>query len=168
MPKAYSYSKNYFTPKNILIYLIVGGLLYGAIYYLWIGKKGGYKEVNNVMTVALSAQNDFAEKGTVTFTEMNGKTTVAVDVFGASVVGSSQPAHIHVGACPNPGAIKYPLTNVVDGRSETILDVTLAQLKKELPLAINLHKSAAEAKVYVACGDLNGNFGPVTSSSSGY
>ena len=36
-----------------------------------------------------------------------------------------------------------------------MLDVTLEQLRSELPLAINIHRSAAEASVYVSCGELS-------------
>lgn len=66
----------------------------------------------------------------------------------------SQPAHIHFGSCKNLGPIKYPLTSVVNGQSETVLGGTLAQLRAELPLAINIHKSEAKPGVYVSCGDI--------------
>lgn len=104
-------------------------------------------------TVILSEQNKSGEMGTATFTELDGKVKVTFKMTGAPA-GVTQPAHIHVGKCPDVGAVKYPLTSPVDGMSETMLDVTLAQLKSELPLGINIHKSATEAKVYVSCGDL--------------
>ncbi len=104
------------------------------------------------VTVTLSEQNKSGESGTATLTEVNGKVKVTLKMTGAGAV--AQPAHIHVGVCPDVGAVKYPLTSVVNGMSETMLDVTLAQLKSQLPLGINVHKSAAEAKVYVSCGDL--------------
>src|SRR5688572_22170577 len=65
-------------------------------------------------TVKLTAQNDSGENGTATLTQQNGKTKVVIELTGAPQ-NTPQPAHIHVGACPNPGAIKYPLTNVVNG-----------------------------------------------------
>lgn len=105
------------------------------------------------VTVSLAQQNDSGESGTATLTEVDGKVMVMLNMIGAPA-GVTQPAHIHVGACPNVGAVKYPLTSPVNGKSETTLDVTLAQLKGELPLGINVHKSQAEAGVYVSCGDL--------------
>lgn len=105
------------------------------------------------ISVTLSEQNTSGESGTATLMEVDGKVKVTLKLTGAPS-GVVQPAHIHVGACPDVGAVKYPLTSPVDGMSETTLDVTLAQLKSELPLGINVHKSAAEAKVYVSCGDL--------------
>jgi len=65
-----------------------------------------------------------------------------------------QPAHIHLGACPDVGGVEYPLSNVVDGSSSTTLDASYDDLMAGLPLAINVHKSGDEASVYTACGDL--------------
>lgn len=87
------------------------------------------------------------------FEAEGAKTKVKVRLVGAPR-GVAQPAHIHVGACPNVGAVKYALTNLMDGRSETLLDVSIDTLKAELPLGLNVHKSTAEPGVYVACGDL--------------
>ncbi|MDP2630800.1 MAG: hypothetical protein Q8P56_05345 [Candidatus Uhrbacteria bacterium] len=105
-------------------------------------------------TVTLSAQNASGESGTATLKEDNGKIKVVLDLTGAPA-GVMQPAHVHMGSCANLGAVKYPLTFPTDGKSETILDVKWADLKAGLPLAINVHKSPAEATVYVACGDLS-------------
>jgi hypothetical protein len=67
---------------------------------------------------------------------------------------SSEPAHIHAGACPNPGAIAYDLTDVVAGHSTSVIDTTMDNLMKQLPLAINIHKSAAEIITDLSCGDI--------------
>lgn len=104
------------------------------------------------LTVDLKEQNNSSESGKAVLTEVDGKVMVSLDISGAPT--TAQPAHIHIGACPKPAEVKYPLTNVVNGKSETTLDVILAKLKSEMPLAINVHKSAAQAGVYVACGDL--------------
>lgn len=105
------------------------------------------------ISVTVSEQNKSDESGTATLMEVDGKVKVTLKLTGAPA-GVTQPAHIHVGKCPDVGAVKYPLTSPIDGMSETMLDVTLAELKSELPLGINVHKSATEAKVYVSCGDL--------------
>ena len=78
----------------------------------------------------------------------------AITLRGAPA-DSSHPAHIHEGSCTALGAVKYPLTPVVNGSSETILDVSIEQLFNELPLAINVHKCQEELGVYIACGDLS-------------
>lgn len=105
-------------------------------------------------TITLDEQNESSESGTAVLTENNGKVTVVLNMTGAPE-DTPQPAHIHVGKCPDVGEVKYPLTNVVNGTSETTIDATLDQLRSEQPLGINVHKSADEAKVYVSCGDLS-------------
>ncbi len=104
--------------------------------------------------VELAAQNGSGESGTATLTETNGKTTVVLKMSGFPK-GVSQPAHIHLGSCPKPGEVKYPLEFPLNGDSSTTLDVTLAQLKSMEPLAINVHKSGTQASVYVSCGNLS-------------
>lgn len=105
------------------------------------------------MTIDIKAQNDSGINGKAVLTEENGKVKVAMMLTG-SPAGVSEPAHIHTGTCATLDGVKYPLTSVVDGKSETTVDVTFAQLAAGMPLAINVHKSGAEVGVYVACGDL--------------
>ncbi|MDO8620623.1 MAG: cupredoxin domain-containing protein [bacterium] len=85
-----------------------------------------------------------------------GTSTVRIIVnLAGKPSGVSQPAHIHLGSCPTPGAVKYPLTSVDKGASQTdIPNLTIEQLLSELPLAINVHKSATDLKNYIACGDI--------------
>jgi Cu/Zn superoxide dismutase len=103
-------------------------------------------------TVKLAAQNGSGENGTATITEVTGGVNVVIALKGAPA--TAQPAHIHVGACPKPGAVKYPLTNVVGGASKTMVKgVTLAELTAS-PMSINVHESAADIQKYVSCGDI--------------
>ncbi len=101
----------------------------------------------------LGEQNNSQESGIVYFSENNGKTTVTIslDNFPKDV---SQPAHIHFGVCHNPESIAYPLKSVVNGKSETVLNMKLRDLLEKLPLAVNVHKSETDAKTYVSCGNL--------------
>jgi len=103
--------------------------------------------------VNLEAQNNSYESGTATLTEVNGKVVVTVALTGFTK-GVTQPAHIHIGSCPNPGAIKYPLSSVINGQSVTTINTTLADLKAMGPLALNVHKSVSQSSVYYSCGDL--------------
>jgi hypothetical protein len=107
---------------------------------------------NPTIEIALAAGRDADQSGKARLVSKDDKTDVILDIKPGAA-GVAQPAHIHEGACPAPGAVKFPLTNVVDGKSTTTLDVKLADLLKG-GLAINVHKSAAEAAKYVACGDL--------------
>ena len=106
------------------------------------------------VTIQLSAQNNSGINGTATLTDLgNGQTRVVINVTGFQG-GTPSPVHIHDGTCAtlNP-AVKYPLTNLVDGKSETTVPVALSALLAQ-PHAINAHKSAQESTVYVACGNI--------------
>lgn len=124
-------------------------------------KKAKEKMINEVaekiikegVVVVLLEQNNSATTGTARLIDQNKeKTKVVIELSGKPK--GVHPAHIHLGACPTPGAVKYPLNNVVNGRSESMIDKPLDMLLEELPLAVNLHKSAAEAQVYIACGNV--------------
>lgn len=102
---------------------------------------------------ALKAQNDSGESGTVALQPFGNKTEVEIHLLGTPK-GVSQPAHIHVGTCSKlDPAPKYPLANVNDGFSETLLDMPMSKLTSS-QLVVNVHKSASDLKTYVACGNL--------------
>src|SRR5258706_2763927 len=160
----------------IAIYAVVGIIIYGAAYYFLFSKKGGYnaqttqypspthsassgqaspsvsQATTSAMTVLLATENKSGESGTAILKEVAGKTVVTLSLIGYPA--NAQPAHIHIGACPGVGAVKYPLTNVVNGQSVTTLHVTIAELEQELPLAINVNASAKDINNYTACGPL--------------
>jgi Cu/Zn superoxide dismutase len=104
----------------------------------------------------LEPQNNSGESGTATLTKAgDNQTKVVLDLKGAPA-GASQPVHIHKGTCanldPKPA---YPLSPVVNGKSETTVNASLDSLEKG-GYAINGHKSAQEAKTYVFCGPIAG------------
>lgn len=105
------------------------------------------------VTVTMEPQNNSGQSGTAVLQDMgDGTTKVTLNISGGSAV--AQPAHIHDGPCatlnPKP---KYPLTSVVNGTSETIVKQPLSDLA-DGTYAINVHKSATEASVYVSCGNI--------------
>jgi hypothetical protein len=105
------------------------------------------------LTVQLAEQNSSGESGTATLTADGDRTRVAVQLTGEAA-GGSQPAHIHKGSCdkldPTPA---YGLPNVMEGKSETEVSVSLDQLEGGA-YAINVHKSNSDLKTYVACGNI--------------
>lgn len=151
--------------SHYLPWLIVGGIAVLAAVYVFM-KPGKYDKMQGDVVIeestqlapaliTLNTQNNLGQSGTATLTEdSNGYAVVTLAMTGGEFP-EPQPAHIHIGSCPNPGAIEYPLTNVVDGQSVTVLGISLGDLLSSAePLAINVHKSAAEASVYTACGDI--------------
>ncbi|GEM_PF-1829301 len=104
------------------------------------------------LTLTMNAQNNSGQTGTAKLNPAGAKTDVILDIK-AGAASVPQPAHVHDGTCATLGAVKYPLTNVVDGKSTTTIDVDLDTLLKGT-FAVNVHKSGAEATVYVSCADI--------------
>jgi len=105
------------------------------------------------LQIRLLEQNKSGETGTATLFDGAKGLIVRLRMSGGGDV--DQPAHIHKGTCekldPKP---TYPLKAVHNGQSEwTVEGVTIAQLEKA-PYAINVHKSAKEAAIYVSCGNI--------------
>ncbi len=102
----------------------------------------------------LRPQSGSNQRGTIALTDMGAQTRVSIRLRGVPQ-DANEPAHIHTGTCqnlnPQPA---FPLNNVVNGRSDTVVNVSLQQIMSA-PHAINVHKSREEVQVYVACGDLN-------------
>src|ERR1700722_478545 len=112
-------------------------------------------------TVTMNAQNGSGETGTAKLEQTGSDVTVTLSLTGGG--SDPQPAHIHPGTCAklNP-APKYPLTNVVGGKSVTVLKgMKLSDLETGA-FAINVHKSTSDIGTYVSCGDI-----PKAGSSSG-
>ena len=111
------------------------------------------EDLSGGLEVTLNEQNGSGQSGTATLTPGDdGALHVSISVSGGG--SDPQPAHIHEGTCddlnPTPA---FPLESVVNGESESDVDVSIDDLALT-PYAINVHKSDAEADVYVACGDI--------------
>ncbi|HEY7331936.1 MAG TPA: hypothetical protein VH859_03165 [Candidatus Limnocylindria bacterium] len=103
--------------------------------------------------LTLRTLSDSGVTGSVTLSAIgSARTLVSVEVDPAG--HPDMPAHIHPGTCdelvPQP---RYPLTNVVDGRSVTEVSAPLQELLAG-DVALNLHASNAEMEIYTACVEL--------------
>ena len=108
-------------------------------------KSSGPKAV----TVKLVPQNRSGESGSAKLTPMGeDKTQVEISLKGGPK-GTPQPAHIHEGSCaklnPQP---KYPLQNVVDGKSTSEVPVGIAQLTKHPRFAERMQNSGHDLHVW--------------------
>ena len=117
-----------------------------------LARQAPVRSVQRTIVVKLEPQGGTTRSGIAVLAETSGKVKVVVNLSGSNEV--ARPAHIHVGSCPDVGAVKYPLTSLNEGASQTDLDVSLDQLMTQLPLAINIHKSSDEPSIYLACGDI--------------
>jgi hypothetical protein len=109
------------------------------------------------VSIDLGEQNASGQSGTATLSP-NDDGTVHVSLEISNPPAEAQPAHIHQGTCAElDPAPAFPLESVVNGTSESDVDVSLQDLLDAVDgYAINVHKSDAEADVYVACGDIIG------------
>lgn len=117
------------------------------------------------VTVPMNALNNSGQDGSATLTDMGEQTQVIIDIKGGGP-GASQPAHVHVGACPDVGQVKYPLNNVVDGKSTTVVNAPLSDLLAG-NLAINVHLSTQDIATYVSCGNIPAGGTPATLPKAG-
>jgi len=104
-------------------------------------------------TLNLVTLNASGVTGTVVLTDQrDGRTRVAIEVAHGGNL--DMPAHIHPGTCdalvPQP---KYPLENVRDGRSVTVVPAAFIELASTV-VAVNIHRSVDDLKTYTACADL--------------
>ncbi|HKP51698.1 MAG TPA: BMP family ABC transporter substrate-binding protein [Chloroflexia bacterium] len=105
------------------------------------------------MTVTMKEQNASGQNGTATVKQSSTGWVVTIDISGGTT--EPQPAHIHKGTCANlDPAPAVALTAVVNGKSETTISTSDFTMAPGQAYAINVHKSAAEASVYVSCGDI--------------
>jgi len=103
-------------------------------------------------TITLRTLNDSGVTGTVSFSDLGGKTGVDVEVSAAGNL--DMPAHIHPGTCDNlTPQPKFPLENVKNGASKTVVPVPIDELFAG-NLAVNIHHSNDDLKTYTACVDI--------------
>ncbi len=145
--------------RNLFTYLILALIIYALAVYGFT--RNGFRPnlpssapfAGNI-NITLNNQNGSPETGTATLQSTGDGTQTLVTLKMANFPSVPQPAHIHIGACPKPGDIKYPLSDVVDGQSVTTLNVSLEALKAMEPLAINVHQSAPQADLFVSCAEV--------------
>lgn len=129
-------------PKPIVI-LLLGLFAHAAL------------ALDDVVSVKLEAQSNSGQNGTATLMPEGDTTRVVIETPNMPA-GVAQPAHIHLGRCDKlDKAPKWRLEDVKGGRSVTVVPVPLDVILKDRT-AINVHKSAAEAQIYVSCGNIIG------------
>ena len=106
------------------------------------------------LSVPLRELEGSGQSGSATITGEEG-TRIRVVVQMEGSTDTPQPAHVHEGTCENLNPQpKYPLENVEEGRSETVVDGVGIDDLQDGDFSINVHKSEEEADVYVACGEI--------------
>jgi plastocyanin len=105
---------------------------------------------DDLLTFDIAGVKDSKQTGYATLVAGGDKTWVNVSVTpGAGT--AAQPAHLHTGGCTAPGPVVHALSNIVSGRSISIVERSLAGIQGS-ELSLNIHKSEREITVYTACG----------------
>ncbi|MBI2941783.1 MAG: CHRD domain-containing protein [Chloroflexi bacterium] len=99
----------------------------------------------------MKAQNNSGQDGKVTLTVQGDRTRVVIDIRPGAA-GLAQPAHVHEGTCASLGKVAFPLKSVENGKSDSVVDVSLATLQSR-QFAVNVHKSTQEIAIATSCGD---------------
>lgn len=103
--------------------------------------------------VSLPSLNFSEQAGRAYVSDESGKTKVTIDI-SPWTAGVVQPASIRAGTCASIGAVRYPLNNVVDGKSETVIAPATHFIHGLGDSVVVIGKSSKEPEVFVACGNL--------------
>lgn len=103
--------------------------------------------------VLLSDVQTSGQSGMASVSDLGeGRTKITITLSGGSPI-ETQPADIRTGTCARPGVVKFALTNVVNGSSETFVDEPLSSLQ-DGHLIFTVHPSAKDKNTITACGSL--------------
>jgi hypothetical protein len=106
------------------------------------------------LNINMGAQNGSKQDGMASVKDVSGGVLVKIALKNTPS-GSNEPAHIHKGTCAKLDPTPWkPLNNVVGGKSTTTVSGIMVADLKTSHYAINVHKSTADLKTYVSCGDL--------------
>ena len=122
-------------------------------------------ETAKEFAIYLKPMNNSKQTGSASLIEKNGKITIGISTTGEpkNVV---QYASIHVDTCEILGNIKFPLTNIINGSSQTTLETTIINLQNLGPLALNINRTQGNDKDSVSCANLEFINSESTPSSS--
>lgn len=113
------------------------------------GGSDGDESGGGSVRLELAEEDGSGQSGTAVISAVSGeRTKVVLELDHPPDV--PQPAHVHPGPCGNLGDPVAALESLEDGRSETIVPMSLAELQRG-GLVVHAHKSEAEFDVSVAC-----------------
>lgn len=151
-------------PHNNFLFLVVATAAIIVSYFVFTNNMRTNKSDSSLKKVAgtpvpvyqvnipLNEQNNSGQIGDASITADGDKVIVKITLKNTPK-SSVEPAHIHVGSCIDAGEVAYPLSNVVNGVSETVVDTTIEKLIAS-PYMINVHKSPTRLNEYVSCGNI--------------
>jgi hypothetical protein len=110
---------------------------------------GDDSEEPATLELQLQEQSGSGQSGAATLTEVDGgKTRIVIEL--SNPPQAPQPSHVHPGSCDDLGPPVAGLSNVVDGKAESVVDMSLDELRTG-ELVVHAHKSEREYDTSVAC-----------------
>jgi hypothetical protein len=105
------------------------------------------------VTVTLGPVDGSGVTGTAIVTPLDaGHTKVTLELVNEPP--GDLPAHIHFDTCKNPSTIRFGLSNVVDGKSESTVSGGIAYLRRgHGAFSMNVHRAEPDLPI-IACGDI--------------
>ena len=107
---------------------------------------------DSVLRLEVTEQNGSGQSGTATLTAAGDEQTKIVMEL-SNPPAEPQPAHVHPGPCDDLGDPVAGLAALVDGRSETTVPLSFAELRRG-DLVVHAHKSEREYSISVACAPI--------------
>ena len=102
-------------------------------------------------TFLLQPGSSFNAHGSATLSATAEGVWISLAVSDTPSSGGTYPAYIHEGTCAGLGPVLYLLTPISSGESDTLISTSLEELRRQLPIAINVNKSNSELNVSVTC-----------------
>lgn len=142
--------------KRLLVCLVLLVLL--VLYCRTVNAQNSPAPATTAMSAAaflVNSENNSKETGTVFVTPLTITKTQILIVVTGEPAQSTQPAHIHHGSCGQmSSAPAFALNPVINGRSKTTIPDSIGDVLSG-NYVVNIHQSANNADVFVACAELS-------------
>ncbi len=102
--------------------------------------------------VTMQEFNNSNQSGSAALVSENNQTRIIINL--ANSPNYAQQVYILKGSCEQPGEIMYTLSPLINGQSETVIDLSLKNLFDQLPLTIAVYRETQTDQVNVSCGSI--------------
>jgi len=108
------------------------------------------KEPVQPLLANLYAPKQTKASGYVRLSEVAGKILIQLK----SDSTADKTGIISSGSCAANTKIVYPLVSLKDGKSQTIWEINMEELKKQLPLSVKVYKDLKNLNSYTRCAEI--------------
>ncbi len=138
--------------KSILIALLLAAVLAGLSYFI---PRSAIDRGKTLWELSLSQMNFTGDRAEARIADRDGRVWIALELASGDR-DVKRPAYIHIGKCGGPSRTyaKYRLTDMTDGNSETLIDISPDDFAKDLPLSIQVSQSFDDVYLGAACGTI--------------